>query len=1054
MSFDYTKFFNASIYSFYVLGTYCEVCSITCDTQLQLENHLQSPRHNANLERKNNMQSFQAPQEMISGRPDGRDYDFNGLKGFCYVCNIELTSKSHAEQHINGRPHAKKKQQTEILKGIAQVGPGLQYPNDELRVPHVPASNSSMVFPDTQQNLGSTASYTPPTQSHSQSKGLYCEVCDAPFTGIESQTAHFAGEKHRKKVRQLEMERSGRAYSLFCEACNVSFTGQECAESHYNGSKHKRNIKNLEIKQTCSHDRKENTGVVSPSSMQYFNQPTEQKWNGQVDLAKNQRKFSSQNVFSGREDQQPKLFQNSVNPYESNDDIIVKPLDSPQPRPELPSLHEGAIGQNPSIGGDFQQIAGSLSPILRRQESVDSDETKVKCDLLSTVDSEYGSPLNSLEDCLSIASSRLTEPFRIVKNDFDTGVSVVGRGRGFLQKLLNNNESLPGGNLKTEGRFSDSCNQDETVKESLNVGAYSAMLPSSSVLPGFHSQVGNPSMTSTFRSDFSTSSSNDRFVSDIRRTMEQARIPESWLHGQQQESTLFTVDTASHSDPRFVMSGQPTGISSTPNQSTCSTNQAFIRPCRDPPPEQIYQHSSSLSPQPQILQPCLSSPNGTNIGNQGQQTNVSPARSSNNDLGYNFDTRTGQGYCYVCAIELTSPQHFQQHTTGKKHLKAMVVHEQMNASSRMASNPLFCHVCNVSFTGPESRQQHMQSERHLKKEAGSVAEQKEYFCDICKVPCSGPDSYRQHLEGSKHKKLAGLNCTELAQPLDEIDRTIWHVCQVCNAKTNSAKHLQIHMDAKHPTAPKVTSKQEAFKQPLFETSVKLQANNPLSPINQNNAFVPNNSNGNTTPLESFLSEPLFPAEYLPTDVKESVTRQEVEVTGPFQVPERYAETSPRIGNGTSDTSNSGKRGQGSDLAFATRNQTGNNTGLKEKNLLSQQLSSAVMGAKPKDVNSAVAIHNPYAGRYNFYCHTCKRPMDTQQQYEQHIAGSRHQQKVCTEPAPTRQHLPPQELPAQYVPYSGSQPRNYQLELYQKAMASDALVFLPTGTPHRLSQPTV
>lgn len=55
------------------------------------------------------------------------------------------------------------------------------------------------------------------------------------------------------------------------------------------------------------------------------------------------------------------------------------------------------------------------------------------------------------------------------------------------------------------------------------------------------------------------------------------------------------------------------------------------------------------------------------------------------------------------------------------------------------------------------------------------------------------------------------------------------------------------------------------------------------------------------------------------------------------------------------------------------------------------------------------------------------------------------QKVCTEPAPSRDHMQPLTLSEGFLPLTESQPRSYQVELYRKAMEDDTLCFLPTGT---------
>ncbi|KAK3593951.1 hypothetical protein CHS0354_040685 [Potamilus streckersoni] len=122
----------------------------------------------------------------VSPEVDLPEYTFSGTRGYCNICKIELTSVNHADQHLQGKPHANARDiWTQELLG---------------------------------QNLGP----------------YYCRTCTMTFTGPEPLEQHNASERHKKKVEQVNN------VNLHCDICMKSFSGPLSAEQHYASDRHKK----------------------------------------------------------------------------------------------------------------------------------------------------------------------------------------------------------------------------------------------------------------------------------------------------------------------------------------------------------------------------------------------------------------------------------------------------------------------------------------------------------------------------------------------------------------------------------------------------------------------------------------------------------------------------------------------------------------------------------------------------------------------------------------------------------------------------------------------
>ncbi|XP_052231599.1 uncharacterized protein LOC127845015 isoform X1 [Dreissena polymorpha] len=991
-------------------GHYCSVCKIRCDTADVLNNHLISPRHNAMVEKQRGMDcSSRSNSTHSKDRSTNNEYDFDGKRGFCHVCKLELTSPSHASSHLNGKNHQKKALQWAVRnnKPASTTNTNSERCNVFRRLDYQDKTFVRESTENTGQQVSGAEAYSRDLPLGSVSD-LFRDVCNAGFTGPETQDAHMIGEKHRNDNGRFEAEKSGAVQPLGCNACNINyFSGPESADDHFKSQAHAKNTKNNNIK---------NRSPTSDSRTSSFK-------NVNIDRAET---FVKQEMQAFK----PLVRNDNTddNTLSTVSDLNIKPFESDR---------HGNRGLN-----------------FERQESRETDEGKIKEDMQSTTtDNLSHLSLSSFEsDASSGRSSRVTAPFRVVVNPVDSYTTGIGRGRGVLDILEQRQTlSLGGMFLKTEREDTALKQGMKTEVSARNVSSFNDTVKLSAVEPVYRPLNARDNLVPSGINGLSNSN---------RPMFENASCSQANIYSQHR-----IVSSPSDSDGNL--------------SSECNIFDAGM---------QVHPRGSYLS---YLSQEPTSA---------AEQTPVAD---------YNFDTLTGTGRCFLCRVDFTSEQHMQQHVSGKNHLKAQQ-HKQtrrpvstVSVADLQPSKRVFvCDACSVTISGYDNYQQHLQGAKHMKNTTTSAFDAidktiwhtcsvcftqcntsehllihmkakhaieeidvpvKVFYCDICKVPCSGEDNYRQHLEGAKHRKAAGIS-SELPI-IESTDRTAWCVCPTCGVKTNTFKHLEIHMRSKHAQDAVHPAKGNPFDKTSWHkctvcgskaiTVEQLQthmiqthqtwAENSKNASHDRDHIGDRSNAGYKSPLDEFLQEELFPAEYLPTELKDcqshyTKSRIEPEVTTTrVALLHKYAQVLEQdSGSPTDNCTNSNvKRGMPSDLAYATRNK---NVGKQESNF------KAATGVyHPSKRTEASTCTNPYAATHNYYCHTCKAPMNTQDSYEAHMKGKRHLSKVCTEPAPVREHLPALDFASNHVPYTVSKPRNYQLELYRKAMANDVLVFLPTGT---------
>lgn len=1097
--------------------------------------HCQSPRHLATLEKRRSMQSgsprgcaqetqmhprsFQCDMQNKSTKkpqedPTDTEYVFSRInnKGYCNLCNIELTSQSHAQSHIAGQKHKKKsemlerhrkeRKQTDRTWHVDPVHFTQEAKPTEAQLQTAsaaataytrhgcaicclqfngPIQQAEHIISDKHINKVKMLQERP-----GMDEGLTCNACGETFRDQWDKNEHFENKKHHKQMAFLaqKLQPDGLSPELYCSICDVTCTSAQNKADHERGRKHMRNVENKRIRD--QHEALTNTTNQIQNSA-VTNIPYQNQWGAAISPAIIAKSLCDPHVdqnlvpsepsekivekptavfYRSRKDEDADSYVSETHadrsfiPLSQNDSLMAKPFatatnvenqteygssGSQDIVPDFSSLNIKPV--SPDVYPQHKALPLNSNTMIEEREQTDNrlfdDISETMSHSSFDIKSEY-SNMRSEAD-----SGRHTLPYREVRNELNSGFPISGgRGRGIWQFA----NSLPG--------------------KVMNADYSSNMKPEVLVLKK-ETMVEDDAHSETFRKEL--------FFEDARTEPSQAQLI---VKTGQLKDTLpgYEVETQSVRD-----------IYSRPN---------LERDESKPESEDSLVQEGIQFKESKMTDHAIFSQNTTFRPLQQPQAAVQPQSTDE----YVFDERTGRGRCFVCDVEFTSWQHKEQHLSGKNHGKVAWAKRCIRLSELRHGSTydrFHCTICSCTFTCVEAKEQHLLGARHKQNQlkASDTQISESFYCDICKVSCSSQGNLDQHKMGAQHRKKAVMQGLVGMSPDPQgIDKTQWYPCEVCRCNLNSFEQLKIHQNSPahltklsklqnpvsgidigadrtqwypcsvcncqlntleqlriHEKTPKHLAKLQKLgysQNPDTNNSTEPQRGlseartSPYSlgtPLHENIQFE--------SPLDSFLSQELFPEEFLPAEMSSTPVdgRQpspvELKLSDVVYVaPDRYAHYNPGNQQNTSNNNVGGeqcqidtkKRCNMTDLAFATRN--------KSTSSSCKQKSENMPGIENRgeDRIPANAVVNPYAATHKYYCHTCKSPMNTLESYESHLKGKRHMQKVCTEPAPYREHLWPRELPNDFVPPTLTKPRNYQIELYQKATKEDSLVFLPTG----------
>lgn len=197
------------------LKGFCNVCNLDLTSEEHAKQHVNGQKHLKAKQRfGNNIQTQEIPSPKSSNTVPQKEYAFDGMHGYCFVCKIDLTSHQHASQHLNGKPHAKAK--------ASQSSSFHQTPSSS---PQQSRSSSANDKSDIKQEYVFTGG-----------RG-FCYICNLELTSNVHAQQHLSGKNH-EKAKQKVCGSIPSSLPLTCEICKKSFSGPECASQHFSSAKH------------------------------------------------------------------------------------------------------------------------------------------------------------------------------------------------------------------------------------------------------------------------------------------------------------------------------------------------------------------------------------------------------------------------------------------------------------------------------------------------------------------------------------------------------------------------------------------------------------------------------------------------------------------------------------------------------------------------------------------------------------------------------------------------------------------------------------------------
>ncbi|KAK7273363.1 hypothetical protein RIF29_14412 [Crotalaria pallida] len=145
---------------------------------------------------------------------------------------------------------------------ISQVKPSCEVPHPMSLPGPISKPSSSQSLSGTKRKEPTSSAHHPPLQyqqsyhgsfeDKDKTKNLYCKICQAPCSSPSNLEQHLIGQKHAKKLQELEFnekagKKGGSNQRQWCELCKVSCSSEDLLKLHFNGQKHKAKLLKLEI---------------------------------------------------------------------------------------------------------------------------------------------------------------------------------------------------------------------------------------------------------------------------------------------------------------------------------------------------------------------------------------------------------------------------------------------------------------------------------------------------------------------------------------------------------------------------------------------------------------------------------------------------------------------------------------------------------------------------------------------------------------------------------------------------------------------------------------
>ncbi|XP_013195443.1 uncharacterized protein LOC106138728 isoform X2 [Amyelois transitella] len=166
--------------------TYCGLCGISLDTLSMSRMHYVSKNHLKNQRKWLSNQQMGGPGQFQQRKePPVKSRDL-----YCELCDVHITSKSHADTHYAGKPHRAIVEGRKLAKNTFLLQRGME-------------NRLEMLIRREKKHLKSEENGPKEeTKSKAISPELYCDICKTSVTCSEQMTMHLNGKKHLTKEKQ------------------------------------------------------------------------------------------------------------------------------------------------------------------------------------------------------------------------------------------------------------------------------------------------------------------------------------------------------------------------------------------------------------------------------------------------------------------------------------------------------------------------------------------------------------------------------------------------------------------------------------------------------------------------------------------------------------------------------------------------------------------------------------------------------------------------------------------------------------------------------------
>ncbi|KAL4224482.1 hypothetical protein ACF0H5_015183 [Mactra antiquata] len=995
--------------------------------------------------------------ELSRGTPQHANVDLSPSR--CDICDVILSGPTNVEQHYNGEKHRKN---LELKKKVNMPG-----------------------VPDQ----------------------FKCDLCKVTFTGPESERDHMASDKHKKKALLAQKQARGEDYPLHCNACDAKFTGQESAAQHFDGAKHKRTVENEGIKA-----KKENFNDAD-APLQFLRKTSDLNFvqrNDTVQSSPTDHKLLCNNISDERlvHNKPIGIHQNTKNDKpEQRDEILKQPdfvdsdakietlrLDDDVDKNESNTtdnvtfvhnqLHSPtgfvSIGRGRGVFSLLNELKSSAIPKVNNtsltneslktsiHEKADSDnEKEVITNYRTNVPDSMGTSAYSklvASQSLSAASQlpsakpqpQLTasqSPFAVSQSPFAASQSPFAVSQSPFAASQSPFAASQSPFAVSQSPFAVSqspfavSQSPFAVSQSPFAVSQSPFAVSQSPFAVSQSPFA-VSQSVLHASNPPTAASNLQLAEGVVNQYQQRAPLKKRINERRDSSNEYVFNPSTGRGICFVCNIDLTSLAHK-NQHLSGQKHKKALAVK----EQFK--NTGLQDSPFVCKIC----SVTFTGFEAREQHMNSERHLAKEKGLLIGTN--EYFCDVCKVACTGPESYSQHLAGSQHAKMSGAGTQYGngAMNFDLTNWHHCEICKCNLNSREQLMIHKKSPKHLKqleKMAGMgsapVNRIGKFECKVCSCFLDTRVQLQIHEASPKHLAKLQKSSNIVVNPLG-LDRTTWHHCDVCNCNLNTAEQLAIHKSSPAHLAKAAKSSghipdAHVYMDQDFTPAFTNQASNAMSSMA-------------ATPLEVFLSEPLFP-EHLMSNIEDSADSPENNNTAGLEFTELLHDNFADAGAGKNEDLANSNNGAGlgagnseglggnvknySDITWATRSRGSRENRSSERKTSSERSQHNdldIQRGRSRSTELNPMVNNPHAATHPYYCHTCKAPMNTRQAYEIHLKGKRHMQKISVDPAPVREHKPPES--GQYPPCTRTKPRAYQFELFGKAMVNDTLCFLPTGT---------